>query len=119
MVAQCGLADRSVRSKPWSVASKRWGEALSINAKSTNETLIVKLFHEEGLFGKADFLGQAVVPLADLPEDGEPMGFDLTLEAVGKREDQRAPSIGLELTYNRLTTGGGGAKKAQEMNAVV
>lgn len=104
--AEVKLNDRTARSKTWNMAKGgRWGEALSLNTKSTKETLIVKVY-EEDMFGKGEFVGQAMVPIADLTHDGQPMGFDLTLDlskAMSKKtEGKLAPSIGIELTYNSL-----------------
>ena len=65
--------------------------------------------YEEDMFGKGGFIGQAMVPIADLTHDGQPMGFDLTLEGMGKqmaKKTHAAVSVGVALTYNSLTTGG-------------
>lgn len=144
--AECSLADRKTKSKTWDMGKqKRWGASLSLNTKSTQETLIVKVrirlprsthasaqplgpgspcprtltakvpcapvpqVYEEDMFGKGEFIGQAMVPLADLTHDGQPMGFDLTLEGMGKhmaKKTSATVSVGVELTYNSLTTGG-------------
>ena len=42
--AECSLADRKTKSKTWDMGKqKRWGASLSLNTKSTKETLIVKV----------------------------------------------------------------------------
>ena len=42
--AECSLADRKTKSKTWDMGrQKRWGASLSLNTKSTKETLIVKV----------------------------------------------------------------------------
>ena len=83
-------------------------------------TLIVKVY-EEDMFGKGEFVGQAMVPIADLTHDGMPMGFDLTIEqanseagkqALGlgnkdgkrrnKKKGDRTVGVAIELTYNPL-----------------
>jgi len=103
------LGDRSCRSKTFKGSSNpRWGESLSINSKSISETLIIKVFNQT--FNGASFLGQAVVALSSLAEDGTPSAVELALQTSGGRRDsvfsraalQKSPTISLELTYNAL-----------------
>ena len=103
------LGDRSCRSKTCKRSSNpRWGEALSINSKSISETLIIKVFNQT--FNGSSFLGQAVVALSSLAEDGTPSAVQLALQtSSGRRESvfsraalQKSPTISLELTYNAL-----------------
>ena len=92
-------------SKTWQMGKGRWGEQLSVNAKSSRETLIVKVY-EEHLFGEAEFIGQAMVPIADLTLDGSPMGFDLTLQLHTKHQPTGGAtraSVAVELTFNPLS----------------
>ena len=68
--------------------------------RSTSESLILKVYDKGSL--SSDFIGQCLLPLADLSHDGMPMGFDLSLENM-KRGAPRSASVALELTYNPLT----------------
>ena len=46
----------------------------------------------------------SLVPLDDLTHDGQPMGFDLTLQlkSAGRHSSRAAASVAVELTYNPL-----------------
>jgi len=98
-----------------------WNETLSLNVRSLSESLMLKIFDRDR-FG-SDFIGQCLVPLADLTHDGMPMGFDLTIEQAKKlagasrasgvltgardgrrmvRKGVQTASVAIELTYNPL-----------------
>lgn len=102
------LGDRKCRSKTCKGSSNpRWGESLSLNSKSLNETLIVKVFHQS--LNGAAFLGQCCVALASLKDDGSPKPVQLALETGKPRTSRfsrsaitRSPTVSLELTYNAL-----------------
>jgi len=102
------LDDRVSRSKTCKNSlNPRWGEQLSINAKSTAEMLLVKVFDED-MFGRSTEIGHAKVGLSELTHDGQPMGFDLTLHltkaaAARATAAPRLPSVAVELTYNPLS----------------
>ena len=71
--------------------------------------------YDDPLVGKPEFIGQALVPLSDLAGDGQPMGFDLTLQQAGRRGNRSGAdraakhssaskaSVALQLTYNPLS----------------
>ena len=104
-------------SAPWktvksSTREPQWNETMMINVRNLSESLILKIYDSAGLFGGAEFIGQALIPLADLTHDGHSMGFDLTLDP-GKgglgRDGRRmvkkggaSGSVAIELTYNPL-----------------
>ena len=57
-------------------------------------------------FGSPEFIGQALVPLQDLTHDGQPMGFDLTIQQPdGRKGRSGRASVAVELTYNPLNLG--------------
>ena len=107
------LGDRSCRSKTvkGSASACKWGESLSLNTRSTNETLIIKVYDSSKL-GGASFLGQAVVALASLTHDGQPNPVELGLQTSGgsrsgsrlsrRQTITRTPVLSLEITYNAL-----------------
>ena len=39
----------------------------------------------QDIFGRSEFIGQALLALTELTHDGEPMGFDLTLQIARSR----------------------------------
>ena len=82
-----------------------------MNSKSISETLVIKVFSQT--FNGASFLGQAVVALSSLAEDGSPSAVELALQTSGGRRGshfsltgshvlRKSPTISLELTYNAL-----------------
>ena len=78
-----------------------WNQTLSLNVRSLRESLILKVC-DPNTFGKAaTYIGQALVPLQDLPHDGQPMGFDLTLQQ--RSQSRNGASVAIELTFNPLT----------------
>ena len=108
------LGDRSCRSKTVKgSAAPSWRESLSVNMRSANETLIIKVYNSSKL-GGASFLGQAVVALASLTHDGQPNKVELGLSTSGSKSASRlsrisrastftrTPVLSLELTYNAL-----------------
>jgi stromal membrane-associated protein len=93
------LGERKAKSKTISNSvNPVWNQMLSLNVKNLRETLIIKCFDEDR-FKAPSFIGQALVPLQDLPHDGEPMGMDLTLTSGSKRS---RGSVAVEITYNPL-----------------
>jgi len=77
-----------------------WNETLSLNVRSLSESLILKVFDRDLL--SSGYIGQALVPLQDLPL-GQPMGFDLTItQPVERRGHKGQATVALELTYNPL-----------------
>ena len=78
-----------------------WNETLSLNVRSLRESLILKVFDYDR-FAKPAFIGQALVPLQDLTHDGQPMGFDLTLQQKRDGKSDARASVAIELTYNPL-----------------
>ena len=110
------LGDRSCRSKTVKGSASsacRWAESLSLNTRSTKETLIIKVYDSSKL-GGASFLGQAVVALASLTHDGQPNKVELGLSTSGGKSASRisrisrastftrTPLLSVELTYNAL-----------------
>ena len=73
---------------------------LSINAKSLDETLVIKLF-EQDMFGRSTAVAQALLAMSEFTHDGQPMGFDLTLQQKASRKAAEA-NVAVELTYNPL-----------------
>lgn len=112
------LGDRSCRSKTVKGSASsacRWAESLSLNTRSTKETLIIKVYDSSKLgMGGASFLGQAVVALASLTHDGQPNKVELGLSTSGGKSASRisrisrastftrTPLLSVELTYNAL-----------------
>ena len=91
-----------------------WNQTLMVNVRNLRESLILKIF-DSTTFGTDHFIGQCLIPLADLTHDGMPMGFDLTLERAEKgglggkkdgtrlaKKGDRASTVAIELTYNPL-----------------
>ena len=72
--------------------------------RSLKQSLILKLYDEDR-FGADTFIGQALLPLEDLTHDGQPMGFDLSLQQISAPRrgggGERA-SVAVEITYNPL-----------------
>jgi len=100
------LGDRKASSKTVKNSlNPTWNQTLSLNVRAISESLIVKI-HDADRFGPSEFIGQALVPLEDLPHDGQPMGFDLTIQQpTSKRKSlHKGPAtVALEITYNPLT----------------
>jgi len=99
------LGDRKCRSKAVrNSLNPVWNETLSLNVRSLKESLILKLYDEDR-FGADTFIGQALLPLEDLTHDGQPMGFDLSLQQISAPRrgggGERA-SVAVEITYNPL-----------------
>ena len=65
----------------------------------------------QDIFGRSEFIGQALLALTELTHDGEPMGFDLTLQIARSRHIKARggkggnASIGIEVMYNPLESG--------------
>ncbi len=76
---------------------------LSINAKSLDETLVIKLF-EQDMFGRSTAVAQALLAMSEFTHDGQPMGFDLTLQQMTKKKSGRGNcSVAIEVMYNPLS----------------
>mmetsp|Transcript_33584 Transcript_33584/g.73696 ORF Transcript_33584/g.73696 Transcript_33584/m.73696 type:complete len:631 (+) Transcript_33584:118-2010(+) len=99
------FGDRRCRSKTCRKSlNPRWGEQLSMNTKRSDETLVIKVFSASSVFSDTE-IGQARVELSELPQDGEEMGYDLTLvltKAAAARAAAPA-SVAVLLRYNVLT----------------
>jgi len=113
------LGERKCQSKVKGSLNPVWNETLSLNVRSLSESLILKLFDKAKLSGP-EYVGQCLLPLADLPHDGMPMGFDLTIDqasaakgatgVLGTARDGRrmvkkggsTASVAIEVTYNPL-----------------
>lgn len=112
---ELSLQDRKATSKTIrNSLNPNWNETLSLNVRALSESLILKVFDKTKL-GADAFIGQCLIPLADLTHDGRPMGFDLTLERADNANLMRrttnarrmtfrsgSGSVALELTYNPL-----------------
>eukprot|EP00322_Chrysochromulina_rotalis_P006188 CAMPEP_0115842690 /NCGR_PEP_ID=MMETSP0287-20121206/7929_1 /TAXON_ID=412157 /ORGANISM="Chrysochromulina rotalis, Strain UIO044" /LENGTH=278 /DNA_ID=CAMNT_0003296365 /DNA_START=10 /DNA_END=847 /DNA_ORIENTATION=- len=95
------LGERNAKSKVVrNSLNPSWNETLSINVRSLNETLVLKMLDADR-FGK-EYIGQALIPLEDLTHDGQPMGFDLTLQQPAARSTGHGASVAVEITYHPL-----------------
>jgi stromal membrane-associated protein len=94
------LGERKAKSKVFKNSlNPTWNQTLSLNVRNLNETLILKVYDKD--FRSNEFIGQALVPLEDLTHDGQPIGFDLTLQ-LRKPNGRPNASVAVELTYNPL-----------------
>ena len=110
----CSLGERKAKSKTIKNSTDpAWNETMMINVRNLSESLILKIYDSSGMFSGNEFIGQALIPLADLTHDGHAMGFDLTLEKAEKgglkkdgnrmvKKGGASGSVAIELTYNPL-----------------
>jgi len=97
------LGDQKCKSKTCkNNLNPHFGETLSLNAKSPDDVLLIKVFDED-IFRSPTEIGQAQLSLSELTHDGQPMGFDLTLQLLKPRVMPHNPSVAVELTYNPLS----------------
>ena len=78
-------------------------EVATLFAESLMDLTPWQLFDKDRF--SSEFMGQTLVPLHDLTHDGQPMGFDLTLQQPADRKVSGTASIAVELTYNPLNLG--------------